>query len=79
MGDKVDLQVEGLVELWRPVACLLFGLELPLLIRKMRTCIFRRSTYICNILFFLQTYQVDFHVGLEGLRLLHLQVVGSDH
>ena len=29
--------------------------------------------------YFLQTYQVDFHVGLEGLRLLHLQVVGSDH
>ena len=35
--NKVDLQVEGLVELWRPIAGLLFGLELPLLIRKMRT------------------------------------------
>jgi len=54
-------KVEGLVELWRPIAGLLFGLELPFLIRKMRT------------------YQVDFHVGLEGLRLLHLQVVGSHH
>ena len=36
-NNKVDLQVEGLVELWRPIAGLLFGLELPLLIRKMRT------------------------------------------
>ena len=36
--NKVDLQVEGLVELWRPISGLLFGLELPLLIRKMRTC-----------------------------------------
>ena len=26
-----------------------------------------------------QTYQVDFNVGLEGLRLLHLQVVGGNH
>ena len=33
----VDLQVEGLVELWRPIAGLLFCLELPLLIRKVRT------------------------------------------
>ena len=33
----VDLQVEGLVELWRPIAGLLFCLELPLLIRKVRS------------------------------------------
>ena len=33
----VDLQVESLVELWRPIAGLLFCLELPLLIRKVRT------------------------------------------
>ena len=42
MGGKknkegVDLQVESLVELWRPIAGLLFGLELPLLIRKVRS------------------------------------------
>ena len=30
-------------------------------------------------IFLLQTYQVDLHVGLEGLRLLHLQVVGGNH
>ena len=35
--NKVDLQVEGLVELWRPIASLLFCLELSLLIGKMWT------------------------------------------
>ena len=35
--EGVDLQVEGLVELWRPIAGLLFCLELPLLIRKVRS------------------------------------------
>ena len=37
-NNRVDLQVEGLVELWRPIAGLLFGLELPLLVRQMGTC-----------------------------------------
>ena len=37
-NNKVDLQVESLVELWRPIAGLLFGLELPLLVRQMWTC-----------------------------------------
>jgi len=32
-----DDEVEGLVELWRPIAGLLFCLELPLLIRKVRS------------------------------------------
>ena len=36
-NNKVDLQVESLVELWRPIAGLLFCLELPLLIRKVRS------------------------------------------
>ena len=35
--EGVDLQVEGLVELWRPIAGFLFCLELPLLIRKVRS------------------------------------------
>ena len=49
-NNRVDLQVEGLVELWRPIAGLLFGLELPLLVRQMGTC--SAGQHNVHILFF---------------------------